>query len=265
MTQIDFNKVIAWSKSNCTQKSMGKCAGYVKNAFAAGGCTYVSGDGWTNQNFCQTNGFQCIGDFVPPDGNARAHNGKPIMLPPGYKQQVGDIVLIKHGQYGHMVYAAGPDIDDWVSDFWQKPPGQQAGCGPYCYQGSIEHVQFWRHESCLNGAPVVDPSLVGDGSFDGFYGTTQQGPNVPYTKKIIYSTDMYENGPNRVYQLASSNRSYKHAISLDEKRKKEFDALVNTMIEGTPDLGRDLMLLSSTERYDSNILKGTQEAKTEKR
>jgi hypothetical protein len=49
----------------------------------------------------------------------------------------------------------GPGINEWVSDYFQRPPGQQSGTGPYCYVGNVERVQFWRHKSVLNGAPEV--------------------------------------------------------------------------------------------------------------
>lgn len=155
-TSIDFSKVIQYSKSNCVTESKAQCATYVKKAFEAGGCKYVSGNGWSNQNWCNTNGFKCIGDFIPEDRNPRPHKGKSIQFPSGYVQQTGDVCLIKHGEYGHICYATGPGINDWVSDYWQKPPGQCSGTGPYCYPGDVEHVQFWRHSSVMNGAPVVE-------------------------------------------------------------------------------------------------------------
>lgn len=153
---IDFNKVIQYSLKNCVQKSIAKCALYVKRAFEAGGCKYVSGNGWSNQTFCKTNGFELIGDFIPEDNNPRAHNGKPIQFPKGYVQQVGDICLIQHGTYGHICYAAGPNINDWISDYFQRPPGQADGTGPYCYSSGYQRVQFWRHSSVRGNAPVVD-------------------------------------------------------------------------------------------------------------
>ena len=159
VSTIDFNKVITYSMKNCLQKSIERCASYVKKAFEAGGCKYITGDGWSNQRWCQENGFQLIGDFEPIDHQPRAHNGKPIQFPSGYRQQAGDVCLIQHGQYGHICYAMSSDIDSWVSDYFQKYPGQQSGTGPYCYsEGNVTRVQFWRHSSVLNGAPVIDVS-----------------------------------------------------------------------------------------------------------
>lgn len=153
MGVIDFNKVVAYSKLRCVEKSLGKCATYVKNAFKAGGCKYISGNGWDNQSFCKQNGFQCIGDFVPVDKNPRPHNGKKIQFPEGYVQQMGDICLIKHGKYGHICYAMSDNINDWVSDYFQKPPVQLDKTGPYCYKGNYERVQFWRHSSVMDDNP----------------------------------------------------------------------------------------------------------------
>jgi len=166
MIEINFNKVVQYSKKNCVQKSKALCATYVKNAFAAGGCKYVSGNGWSNQTFCKNNDFQLIGDFVPIDKNPRAHNNIPIQFPDGYVQQTGDICLIKHGTYGHICYATGTGINDWVSDYFQRPPGQQSGTGPYCYSGSVERVQFWRHSSVIGTTPLVTETSSGELSSD---------------------------------------------------------------------------------------------------
>lgn len=167
---INFNKVISYSMTMCKIKSIGRCAEYVKKAFQAGGAKYVAGNGWTNQKWCQTNDFQLIGDFVPENGNPRKSistetsvicNVNGMQFPKmadgsNYKQQMGDVCLIKHGEYGHICYAMSDDINSWVSDYFQKSPGQKNGTGPYCYTGGIERVQFWRHKSLLNGAPVID-------------------------------------------------------------------------------------------------------------
>ena len=158
---IDFASVISYSMKNCVAKSMARCATYVKTAFTRGGCEYVPGNGFDNQEWCKKNGFQCIGDFVPKDYFPRAHNGIPMQFPEGYVQQTGDVCLIKHGKFGHICYATGPNIDDWVSDFFQKYPGQAQGQGPYCYSDyNYKRVQFWRHSSVLNDAPVVDVPLT---------------------------------------------------------------------------------------------------------
>ena len=188
MTVINFNKVIAYSKSTCKIKSIGRCAEYVKRAFQAGGAKYIVGNGWSNQPWCETNGFKLIGDFVPEDRNPRAHGNKPMQFPNGYKQQTGDVCLIKHGEYGHICYAMSNNINDWVSDFFQRSPGQQDGTGPYCYKGNIERVQFWRHESVLNNAPVIDKSQVQAYNDDyriteSSSSTTNYKPSEPVTVK----------------------------------------------------------------------------------
>lgn len=144
---ININKVISYSKANCFQRSKALCATYVKKAFEAGGAKYVIGNGWNNQKFCKQNGFVLIGDFVPIDGNPRSHDGMSIQWPNNYDQKPGDICLIKHGTYGHICYATGEDINDWVSDYFQKYPGQQDNTGPYCYNGNYERIQFWRNPS----------------------------------------------------------------------------------------------------------------------
>lgn len=170
---IDFNKVIAYSKLRCAEESLGECATYVKTAFKAGGCKYISGNGWSNQSWCQQNGFQCIGDFVPEGKNPRKPASKNttnicnvngLQFPKmtdgsSYKQQMGDVCLIKHGEYGHICYAMSDNINDWVSDYFQKPPVQLDGTGPYCYKGNIERVQIWRHPSATNDTPKTESTV----------------------------------------------------------------------------------------------------------
>ena len=155
---IDFNKVISYSKTHCFQKSKALCATYVKKAFESGGCKYISGNGWNNQKFCKKNGFELIGDFIPIDNNPRKHGDIPMQFPNNYEQKAGDICLIKHGKYGHICYATGSGINDWVSDYFQKFPGQQDGTGPYCYNGDYERIQFWRHITQMgeNDEPITE-------------------------------------------------------------------------------------------------------------
>ena len=190
MVVINFSKVIAYSKSTCKIKSIGRCAEYVKKAFQAGGAKYISGNGWDNQRWCEENGFKLIGDFVPDDRNPRAHGNKQMQLPNGNKQQTGDVCLIKHGEYGHICYAMSDNINDWVSDFFQKPPGQQNGTGPYCYQGNIERVQFWRHSSVLNNAPVIDMSTIPSYNYDYTITPTSQGSTQYIPTEPVVVKDM---------------------------------------------------------------------------
>ena len=171
---LDFSKVISYSRTMCVPKSMCLCATYVKKAFQAGGLKYISGNGWDNQRWCQANDFMCIGDFIPEKNNPRNPasvetskicNVNGLQFPRMadgsiYKQQLGDVCLIEHGQWGHICYAMSSDINDWVSDYFQHPPGQRSGTGPYCYQSGITRVQFWRHSSVLNNTPSIDLSTL---------------------------------------------------------------------------------------------------------
>jgi hypothetical protein len=255
MNTIDFNNVIAYSRSMCYEKSHSKCATYVKKAFERGGCKYIGGNGWNNQKWCESNNFVCIGDFVPIDKNPRAHNGIPMQWPNGYVQQTGDVCLIKHGIYGHICYAMGPGIDDWVSDYFQRPPAQQPGTGPYCYTNSVERVQFWRHKSVLNGAPTVRemPTPV----YADLVDTVPESVSGSSSSNVMISTSQ-----NRVSQLASATRIKENVTQLDESRKKEFESLINSMVSNSPQMGREILIPS--EMYDSNILKGSQESKKER-
>lgn len=246
---IDFSKVINFSKINCFQKSQSLCATYVKKAFEAGGCNYVVGNGWDNQKFCEDNDFKCIGDFVPIDNNPRPHNGIPIQFPEGYKQQVGDICLIKHGTYGHICYAVGNGINDWVSDYWQKSPGQEDGTGPYCYTSNYERIQFWRHSSVMGDEPVITSLSMDDIKPIRVNTTTNSG--TPST-------------PNNVYMLSSSTRVRDDVLKQNDGRKAEFESLLNSMSSSVPQFGRSIIKVSSDELYDSNILKGDRVSKNER-
>lgn len=174
MGMLNLSKVISYSKAMCVPKSMALCATYVKKAFQAGGLKYVSGNGWNNQRWCQTNDFKLIGDFVPEGKNPRNPartetenicNVKGLQFPrmangDPYQQIAGDVCLIQHGEYGHICYAMSTDINDWVSDYFQHSPGQRDGTGPYCYQGNITRVQFWRHSSIDVNTPPIDPTTI---------------------------------------------------------------------------------------------------------
>ncbi len=251
---IDFNKVIAYSKANCVISSLHYCAMYVKRAFIQGGCEYVSGDGWNNQKWCKANGFECIGDFVPKDKNPRPHNGMSIQFPPGYVQQTGDICLIKHGKIGHICYAMGSNINSWVSDYFQRPPSQKDGTGPYCYDDSnYTRVQFWRHKSVLNNAPVIADTGVEVGSSGDFTQSKNTSTNAPINIPGI---------SNNVSRLASASKPKENILVQGDTRKNEFESLRNLMTGNAPDMGRKIII--TTELYDSNILKGAQESRKEK-
>lgn len=185
---IDFNKVILYSKTNCLQRSKGLCATYVKKAFEAGGAIYVAGNGWNNQKFCKKNGFELIGDFVPIDNNPRAHGNIPMQFPNNYVQQAWDICLIKHGVYGHICYATGKDINDWVSDYFQKFPGQQDGTGPYCYNGNYERIQFWRHTSQMEGTTSI-----------------AETPTSEIISDTVHSGENQSNSSSQEYETMTSN------------------------------------------------------------
>lgn len=251
---INFSKVIEYSLRNCFFTSKAKCATYVKNAFQAGGCKYISGNGWDNQRWCMENGFKLIGDFIPKDNNPRAHNGMPIQFPEGYQQKAGDVCLIKHGIYGHICYAMSNNINDWVSDYFQKYPAQQAGTGPYCYQGNIERVQFWRHSSVITDETVLDniPDVVTPLYTQDM--VTSQRQNINYASSTL---DSY--GDNTVYKLSSSSSNKNKDLYINnEDRRSKFEALQQTLSNNAPNMGREIYL--TEEMYDSNILKGDQQS-----
>lgn len=254
---INFSKVIEYSLRHCFTSSKSKCATYVKNAFAAGGCEYISGDGWSNQTWCRKNGFQLIGDFIPVDGNPRPHNGMPMQFPQGYVQQAGDVCLIKHGTYGHICYAMGSGINDWVSDYFQKSPVQEANTGPYCYQGNYERVQFWRHSSVMGDTTALDelPNIVTP-LYNPDTIASSRGSGFSYSSSAITTINL---GDNIVYKLSSSTKNKNPDLYVEnEDRRSKFEALQQTLTNNAPNMGREIYL--TEEMYDSNILKGGQQS-----
>lgn len=67
---------------------------------------------------------------------------------------------------------------------------------------------------------------------------------------------------NSVYKLASATKSKDDTLKQDDMRKSEFESLRNKMTDSAPDMGREI--IHTAELYDSNILKGDQEAKKER-
>ena len=68
--------------------------------------------------------------------------------------------------------------------------------------------------------------------------------------------------PHKVYRLADASKSKNNVLEQSDSRKAEFQALQNTMVSKSPEIGRTIIL--SQEMYNSNILKGNQEAKKER-
>ena len=71
-----------------------------------------------------------------------------------------------------------------------------------------------------------------------------------------------ENTPNKVYRLADATKNKNNVLEQTDARKAEFQSLQNSMSSKAPEMGRAIIL--SQEMYNSNILKGDQEAKKER-
>ena len=67
---------------------------------------------------------------------------------------------------------------------------------------------------------------------------------------------------NNVQRLASSSKGKENVLKQDDQRKEQFNALATAMATNAPMMGRDILMTS--ELYDSNILKGSQESKKER-
>lgn len=68
---------------------------------------------------------------------------------------------------------------------------------------------------------------------------------------------------NTVYKLASATKSKENILKQDDVRKSEFESLRNKMTSNVPNMGREI--IHTSELYDSNILKGDQESKKERK
>lgn len=67
---------------------------------------------------------------------------------------------------------------------------------------------------------------------------------------------------NVVSRLGSVSKRNEILAKQDANRKEEFESLRNKMSAAAPKMGREILMTS--ELYDSNILKGDQEARKEK-
>jgi len=291
--RIDISKAIAWAKNNVASKTeySGGCVTCTKKAMVAAGCTEKPyGNGFYNSDWCLANGFVCIAEFEPINHQPRAHDGQPIQFPnlangTPYEQKAGDICLIhipyvriwKHNKwtydYGHMCWAKGSTINDWVSDVYQIPPVSAEGSGPYCYSDSkYSLVQFWRHSSLLDeGTPawpnptyMQEPSKpvnAADASGSSYADANGTSGNTPYVSGSIYLPGVSENATNKVSRLVAATKEKKNVLS-QKNRKNEFESLRNLMVGNVPDMGREILM--TMELYDSNILKGPQESRKER-
>ena len=68
--------------------------------------------------------------------------------------------------------------------------------------------------------------------------------------------------PNTVNRLASATKEKKGVLKQDDARKSEFESMVNAMATDAPQMGREIIITS--ELYNSNILKGSQESRKER-
>ena len=67
---------------------------------------------------------------------------------------------------------------------------------------------------------------------------------------------------NNVMRLSSANKKDKSVLKQDDARKQEFESLITLMSSNAPNMGRDVIMTS--ELFDSNILKGSQESTKER-
>lgn len=67
---------------------------------------------------------------------------------------------------------------------------------------------------------------------------------------------------NTVSRLGSVSKRNEIFAKQDANRKEEFESLRNKMSSEAPNMGREILM--TAELYESNILKGDQEARKEK-
>lgn len=69
-----------------------------------------------------------------------------------------------------------------------------------------------------------------------------------------------KSAPNSVMKLATADSVHSNIPDVTDDRKAAFAALQKTMVSNTPTIGKKVV--TSDEMYETNILKGSQEAKT---
>lgn len=93
-------------------------------------------------------------------------------------------------------------------------------------------------------------------------GTSGGGGTQQYTSNSGGVNSIGGAGSNTVLQLSSAGKSKENVLKVSDDRKSEFESLRTSMTNNAPQMGRDILLTS--ELYDSNILKGSQESKKER-
>ena len=90
--------------------------------------------------------------------------------------------------------------------------------------------------------------------------------NDTYLASVYQSTGNVEQSisgtSNNVMRLSSANKKDKSVLKQDDSRKQEFESLITLMSSNAPNMGRDVIITS--ELFDSNILKGSQESTKER-
>jgi hypothetical protein len=124
MGKWDIKKAVDYISKNALEKSIGRCARYVRTAIEAGGlstegrpasaCQYV--------NFLPTIGFTQIEKIT---GKVKQYNWSLKNANPG------DIAVMNYGKHGHICMWDGKN---WVSDFRQN--------NMWVYKGDGECVIF---------------------------------------------------------------------------------------------------------------------------
>lgn len=146
---------------------------------------------------------------------------------------------------GHVeIYAGSSKAYAWGSNHNVNSPKNP---GLPTWMSKQGYTIIWRYKG--GGTLGGDPGSGGSGGVL-IYGGDRK---IDLTK---YSN--IESGENKVYKLAGANERISERITAE--RKNEFASLKETLLSNTPTIKRDIII--SDALYDSNILKGSQEAKT---
>lgn len=117
--RFNINAALGWAKQNCLNKSIGRCAKYVRLMLNAGGINTAGNpvSAYQYASFLPKLGFKHIASIGTVDEQAKwtNTNGRP-----------GDIAVMAHGQHGHICMYTGYQ---WVSDFVQRKMWPYAGNG----------------------------------------------------------------------------------------------------------------------------------------
>ena len=115
---------------------------------------------------------------------------------------------------------------------------------------------------CSTDGSVKQISTPPDNTVTTSSGGSSSGSSSSGSSNTNYEQVNIPGVSNNVQRLASSSKGKENVLKQDDQRKEQFNTLATAMATNAPMMGRDILMTS--ELYDSNILKGSQESRKER-